>query len=645
MTPFQQHLLPKTASGLAVLAASIYLLPNAVPFLSWSGTEWRSLGVFAAFWAIAAIGLDITWGVAGHTQLGQQGFIAVGAYTVAIATTKWDWPTGLSIVFSVLVGVVIALVIGRIVLRLEQVYLALATLAFGFMVPFLATGLDSLGKATGLFGIPSIDFLIFDFTRRQWYWVGWVIVGVAAIIAIRFARSMTGLGWRFIAENQQVAEALGVATRTEKEKAFMVSAAFASVAGALYATLNSAIGPDAFKTQVLLILVFAVVAGGRGTILGPVFGTIVTFIALIYAGRQGGKADLIMGAAFVLTLYFLPRGLAGFASRVIRLGAAAFSSSPAVPDRAEVTEVAEVTDVAEVTVDLDENEMLSKFGSWRADRHRPEAEWSIIPGSDQGRNVVKFEAATKHFGGIEALTDVSITFEPGIVHGIVGPNGAGKSTLLAVASGVYIADSGSVVCFGDDVTQWPAWKRARRGMARTFQAPQLVSNLTVLENVAGGVYSTLGAGLARALTPLEGRALQQARGYAEEALETIGIPHLAEAAPQDLSFGQQRLVELARALVRAPAVLWLDEPASGLDMHEKELLSTIVRAYARTGAVVGFIEHDTELVAKTCDVATVLDTGRVVHEGPADKVFEVDLVRELYMGAEDDPSFEEVTDK
>lgn len=625
MTPLQRHVLPKSAAGLAIIAAAVYLLPKSV------GTEWRSIGVFAAFYAIAIIGLDITWGVAGQTSLGQQGFIAIGAYAVGSATIKWDWPVPLSILFSIVVSCAIAFGIGRVVLRLSEVYLALATLAFGMMIPILATSLDSMGKATGLFGIPRLDLYFIDIDRRQWYWAGWVVVGLGVVLAIRFARSMTGLGWRFVAGNQQVAEALGVAIRLEKQKAFMVSAAFAAVSGSLYATLNSAIGPDAFGSRVLLIMLFSLVVGGRGTILGPVIGVMLTEVAIIYSDKQGGSADFILGIGFILALFFLPRGIAGFAQGLLkRVSRRATPASGATRGGAPLPEGSGTT--------LSADDLQTKFTSWRTDRPHKNVEWGAVAGSaDRG---VEVRGVSKHFGGLHALTDVTVTFEPGVVHGIVGPNGAGKSTLLAVASGVYTADRGDVVCFGDNVTHWPAWMRARRGMARTFQAPQLVDNLSVLENVAGGVYPILGAGLVRSLTPLEGRALRRARGFAEEALDTLGIAHLADASPFDLSFGQQRLIELARALVRAPAVLWLDEPASGLDQQEKELLSTIVTSYARTGAVVGFIEHDTELVAKTCSVATVLDSGRVVHEGPASTVFEVALVRELYMGADDAPLLE-----
>ena len=634
VTPLQRYVLPKSAAGLAIMAAAVYLLPKTV------GTDWRAIGAFAAFYAIAVVGLDITWGVAGQTSLGQQGFIAIGAYAVGTATTKWDWPAPLSIVFSVVFGCAIAYGIGRVVLRLSEVYLALATLAFGLMVPVLATSLDSMGKSTGLFGIPRLEFPLIDIDRRQWYWAGWVIAGLAVIIAIRFARSMTGLGWRFVAGNQQAAEALGVPLRFERRKAFMVSGGFAAVAGSLYAMLNTAIGPDAFGSRVLLIMMFSSVVGGRGTIIGPAIGVMLTEIAIIYSGRTGGSADLILGIAFILALYFLPRGIAGFAQALLkRVASRSASDSIGSVDSAPASPAHD-----RAFAGLSPEALQEKFASWRSTRPHKYDEWGSDPHTKPTDRTVEIRHVSKHFGGLHALTDVTITFEPGVVHGIVGPNGAGKSTLLAVASGAYTADAGNVVCFGDVVTGWPAWKRARHGMARTFQAPQLVGNLSVLENVAGGVYPILGAGLGRSLTPLEGRALSRARDFAEEALETLGIAHLGNAMPFDLSFGQQRLIELGRALVRAPSILWLDEPASGLDQQEKELLSTIVTSYARTGAVVGFIEHDTELVAKTCAVATVLDAGRVVHHGPASTVFDVDLVRELYMGADDETLLDPTSD-
>jgi ABC-type branched-subunit amino acid transport system ATPase component len=220
----------------------------------------------------------------------------------------------------------------------------------------------------------------------------------------------------------------------------------------------------------------------------------------------------------------------------------------------------------------------------------------------------------------------------GEIHGIVGPNGAGKSTLLAVISGLFPPDSGRVTWHGQDISRLSSWRRARLGIVRSFQAVQVVPQLTVRENVTLGLYVDARRGLLLdVFTPQQSRAVQTDH-VVDEALDRFGLLAYADKLCVNLAFGQQRLTELARCFVRRPELLLLDEAAAGLDRADKALLIDQVRALAAGGTTVCLIEHDTDLVSHVCSNVTVLDVGTVLARGTGREIFRDANVRASYMG-------------
>ena len=226
------------------------------------------------------------------------------------------------------------------------------------------------------------------------------------------------------------------------------------------------------------------------------------------------------------------------------------------------------------------------------------------------------------FGGVQALSEVSLHVEAGAVTGLIGPNGAGKTTLFNVVSGLVAPTSGRVLLSGQDVTRAPTYRRARLGVARTYQRLELFGSLTVRDNVL------VGAELRREWD----RSGTDPNATVDHLLELIGITDVAGARADTLSTGTSRLVELARALASGPRVLLLDEPSSGLDDRESEAFGRLLLRLADEGLAILLVEHDMDLVMSVCRHIWVLDFGRILTAGSAAEIRESPAVQEAYLG-------------
>jgi branched-chain amino acid transport system ATP-binding protein len=241
------------------------------------------------------------------------------------------------------------------------------------------------------------------------------------------------------------------------------------------------------------------------------------------------------------------------------------------------------------------------------------------------------------FGGVQALTDVSIAFPRGKIIGIIGPNGAGKTSLLNVSSGVSMPDRGEIVLDETVVTRAKPHKIAQLGLRRTFQASQLFPSMTVLENMMTGLHLHAHAGLFACAfrTPRMRTEEQDMRDRARDALELVGFEHFADRRGDALSFGQQRIVEIARTLIGDPKVVLLDEPAAGLSMSRVEELDALLRRIRdERGVTIIMIEHVIGLVMGVSDHIVVMNSGRKIAEGTADEVRENREVATAYLGAQ-----------
>lgn len=262
----------------------------------------------------------------------------------------------------------------------------------------------------------------------------------------------------------------------------------------------------------------------------------------------------------------------------------------------------------------------------------------------ESRVALKVRGVTKRFKGLLALNDVSIDVREGAIHGIVGPNGSGKTTLFNIATGVYGATKGSITLFDSRISGRPAYRVARLGVARTFQGVRLFRSLTVRENImlalddSKPLPTVMRYMFAPWLVPLRERRLRQ---QADEHLKEYELLVVADYLGRNLPYGQQRLVEIARAMASSPKLLLLDEPAAGLNSSEMLELSELIRRIQDKGTTVVLIEHNMGLVMSLCERVTVLASGAVLAEGPPTEIARNQDVIDAYLGTSAEPSVAE----
>lgn len=602
-------------------------------------------------YGVVVVGMVLQIGYGRQLALSQVVFMALGAYGVAILNVKMGLPVALSVVVVVVASVVVSAAVAAVVARVGGLAIGLVTLFLVVMVADSIIYSSYLGGTTGMGPVaPLLAASSAGTTQVESGIVAAAVLAVATLVVARILRDDVGAEISVLGASSRAAASLGIRGARRRMEIFVLGSVLATLGGALFAGLQGFVSPTEFDPNTELTLLLMLFLGGQISVYCALVGPFLIAAMPGISSAVANNITLIEGGLFTILLTVLPMGIGGLWQSLVHR-----PSWPSARRAEGATVPAQIRQRLRLAVDSlarppgrqtsAASVVEERPGAFRG-RRGPGAgsiDWSgpggdacmvgaLVPAGEDGEvspspravvsrvpgepndvgaaPVLYGRGLTKSFGGVAAVRDVTITVEGPGVYCIVGPNGAGKSTLLELISGGYAPDRGTVVFRGQDVTGTPAWRRARMGMSRTFQNVELCDTLSPLDNVAVAALPER-RGI---MHPVLRGVMADARLRALQSLATMGTDRVAYFPLHRLTLAQERNVELARALVGDPHIILLDEPASGLSVHQRAGFAEVLANLSQRLPII-LVEHDLDLVAKVAKVVVVLVEGEVIYEG------------------------------
>jgi branched-chain amino acid transport system permease protein len=555
--------------------AGILVLAALLPFVS--NDYWALIGTRAAIYWVLVSGLNLIVGFAGHLAIGYVALLTLGAYTTSVlvaGNVLPPVPVFAALPIAGLVGAVFGVIVGLPALRLRTFYFAMSTLGFATIVTQIALAWQSV--TGGGIGIVGPEFPAPFNTAWGYYGLCIAFAAFTTWLSANIARSRFGRALIAVRDAEVAAEASGISKPKMLIAIFLFAGALAAIAGGLFATLQTYITPDAFTFDLSVLFFIAILIGGRGSILGPMLGTIILTILPEIAAPLAAWSTFLYAVLLLVIVLVMPGGIAAL-------------------------------------LDFRNRRPLA---SNRAIMPRPAA-LAEIGRQSAGGKAIALRGITLGFGNVRAIDGLDLDVAPGQIHGLIGPNGSGKTTTLNVISGYYAANSGIMTLGGDALPPGRPALRATRGIARTFQTPRVIGEATVLQNVmiGGSIEGKATFVEAMLALPRNGADERVLAAKARALLRVVGLEQLADVRADRLQHSELRFIEIARALMLDPDFLLLDEPAAGLSSDEIQRLGALIKAISARGTGVLLVEHHADLIFDICHQVTVLNLGRTLAAG------------------------------
>jgi branched-chain amino acid transport system permease protein len=567
----------------------------------------QSLVLVAAVFGILAISLDLVAGTLGLYSLGQGGFFAIGAYATTLAATDLNINVFVLLPIVLAIAGVSGMIIGAMSLRVSGLYFAITTFIFTLIITVLATDLQITGGTQGLLGPAFPNFpQTLGILGSSVAWCAMLSLFVATALVWNIRKSPLYPVLLAIRDAEPFAEAAGARTALMKIGVFGLSATLAGFAGWIFSFLG-VVSPGQFDWAVSLNILVMVLLGGINTTLGPLFGAAFVSAFPAVVNINPWLQEIIYGALSIFAITVFPEGVVGIVKRYV-------------------------------------------FRETRSDTILPTEQQESAPVPAPGLNGdLERQARTEgeimveccgiefsYGSGPKVLRNVDLIVKRGHIHGLIGPNGSGKSTLANVIAGRLRPSSGTTTVRGLRVDRFAPSDRARLGLRRTFQAAELVRELTTRQNVLVGLYSGVPGIIRRAafwpMLPSGRRDMRRMQARAAEALLSVGAGDWTNRRVGDVPHGVEQLTQLASVCVAGPDIIILDEPATGLSAQEVDHLARILSGLKAQGVTMIIIEHQTRFLFPLCDQVTVLNAGEVILTGTADEVRANPVVRQVYLG-------------
>lgn len=579
----------------AMVVGGIALLA-LVPFFG-INTFWVFFITVMFTQTILLASLNLTLGYAGLISLGHPALYAIGGYASAYLTVSRGLPVAVGMLAGLLFGAAAGAVLSLPAARARAVYFGIITLAFLFLTFETVSKTPALGGFRGIPNTPGLEMFGLRFGRNEYYWfaLGVFVLAFGAIQQLQ--TSAVGRSFVAIRENEAAATSLGIGGSYTKAVNLAVSGATAGLAGAVFAHLAGGIFPEAASFQSGLRLFVAIVVGGVGTFAGPLVGMAVVGTVDRFTVNWTTTQPIIFGLMLIGSLALMRLGITG-TILTSRFRGLFLRPAGLGPESDEQTA-------------------------------------SAMPATTlTGEALLEVRGISKHFDGVHALTDVDLTVTSGEIHGLIGPNGSGKTTFVNVVTGFHLRDGGRIVYEGREVAHPKPHAMARAGVVRIFQRAETFGRLLVVQNVIMGLHLRADRRLWRCFFPLPARRRSEARLIREafDILAAVGLGPRALQPVSSLPYGEQRLLEIARAVAARPKLLILDEPATGLTAPELLRLAELLRGLRDEGITILVIEHNMEFLMDIADRVTVLERGRCIASDVPSRVQQDPDVIEAYLG-------------